>query len=148
LSNGENCGASQRICGLDDFLGARGCALAFGAVGLGDGLQVVDVEEEGVVEPPDRRIDVARDRDVDEQRRAVAAPFERAPSSITALPFRSSKTLRASSTATKLIETALDPSPFRCGRAWRPRRRGKICQLANACTVCGDLFNRPLCGFI
>src|SRR5499427_8939864 len=34
-----------------------------------------------------------------------------APSSITALPFRSSKTLRASSTATKLIETALDPMP-------------------------------------
>jgi hypothetical protein len=42
---------------------------------------------------------------------AASSAISPAPSSITTLHFKSSKTFRASSKAMKLIETALDPMP-------------------------------------
>ena len=71
---GPSCRLRQRLTNrpsssLDEGLGLRGLLLALGAVLARLLLQVVDVEQVDVVELARRRIDVARDRDVEQAQR-------------------------------------------------------------------------------
>src|SRR5581483_138800 len=74
----EYLGETARF-GFDDLFGAGRFAFALLPVLGGDRLQVVNVEDKDVVEVTDGRINVARDRDVDQEHWLVAPCFERAP---------------------------------------------------------------------